>query len=111
MKSLRVLCVALFATTFLYTITVGINHGFNFAHIFIGDVLAMNWPGQFNVDFSSHLLLSGLWLAWRNKFSVQGIALGMFALIGGIHVLTGYLFIKSFQVQSIRELLAGKNEA
>lgn len=110
MKSLRVLCVGAFATTFLYTMAVGVNHGFNFAPIFIGDVFAMNWAGQFNVDFSFHLLFSALWLAWRNKFSSQGIALGVFALVGGIHVLTGYLFIKSFQVQTIRELLTGKDE-
>jgi len=111
MKSLRVLCAAAFVGTFAYTIVVGINHGFNFAPIFFGDVLAMNWAGQFNVDFSFHLLFSVLWLAWRNRFSLQGIALGVLALVGGIHVLTGYLFVKSFQVQSIREVLVGKEEA
>lgn len=110
MKSLRVLCVAFFVTTFLYTIAVGLRHGFNFAPIFFRDVLALNWSGQFNVDFSFHLVLSGLWLAWRHQFSGKGIALGMFALVGGIHVLTGFLFIKSFQVDSVHELLAGKRK-
>ena len=51
MKSLRVLCAAAFATTFLYTIAVGVNHGFNFAPIFIGDVLAMNWAGHSTLIF------------------------------------------------------------
>jgi len=30
----------------------------------------MQWPGQFNLDFMCMLLLAGLWVSWRHRFSV-----------------------------------------
>ena len=42
--------------------------------------MAMTWAGQFNMDFTCFLLLSGLWLAWRHAFSPSGIVLGVVGL-------------------------------
>ncbi|CAN5810072.1 hypothetical protein BH11PSE8_BH11PSE8_33710 [soil metagenome] len=44
--------------------------------VFVEDIFAMTWRGQFNVDFTCLLLLSGLWLAWRHRRSSVGIVLG-----------------------------------
>ena len=52
---------------------------------------AMAWPGQFNFDFFTFLLLSGLWTAWRNDFTLGGLALGLVAAFGGMLFLSIYL--------------------
>ena len=61
---------------FAYTGIVGIRHGWNLFAIFFGDIAAMTWPGQFNLDFTCLLMFTGLWLAWRHHFSPAGLALG-----------------------------------
>ncbi|AQA00639.1 hypothetical protein BWQ93_02975 [Sphingopyxis sp. QXT-31] len=72
-------------------------HGWNLLPIFFGDMAAMAWPGQFNFDFFTFLLLSGLWTAWRNDFTLGGLALGLVAVFGGMLFLSIYLMILSFQ--------------
>ncbi len=68
----------------------------------------MAWPGQFNFDFMCLLILSGLWVAWRQKFSPAGLGLGLLAFFGGALFLSGYLLIESFRgYQSIEALLLG----
>jgi hypothetical protein len=109
MKAFRVLLFILFAVAFPYTILVGINYGWNVMPIFFADIRSMNWPGQFNLDFLFHISLAALWLAWRNNFSAKGFVLAALAFLGGIHLLAGYLFVTSFQVRSIQELLVGKD--
>jgi hypothetical protein len=63
MTSFRILLVAMISVIVAYTGAVGMTHGWDLFPVFIGDILAMTWPGQFNVDFSCFLLFSGLWLA------------------------------------------------
>lgn len=109
MKAFRVFLIAVIATMLVYTITVGKNHGWNIFPLFFGDIATMNWAGQFNLDFSFFLLFTGLWIAWRNNFSSIGIGLGLFTLVGGIPFVSTYLLILSFQTNSIKEILIGKN--
>ena len=33
----------------------------------------MKWFGQFNLDFMGFLILSAIWVAWRNQFSAAGL--------------------------------------
>jgi len=92
-----------------YTMIVGLNHGWNLLPIFFGDIAAMTWPGQFNSDFMTFLLLSGLWLAWRHQFSAGGISLGVLGVFGGMMVLAPYLLCASFQANGdLKVLLVGK---
>jgi hypothetical protein len=71
---------------------------------------AMGWPGQFNLDFMSLLTLSGLWVAWRHRFSGPGLALGALAFVGGGLILAAYLLVVSFQARGdINEVLLGKS--
>ena len=84
------------------------NHGWNLLPIFFGDMAALTWPGQFNADFFGFLLLSGIWVAWRNHFSPAGLALAVLAVFGGIPFLTAYLFIMSFRVDGdLKALILG----
>ena len=80
-----------------YTAVVGVNHGWNLVPIFIGEIVAMTWLGQFNLDFMCFLLLSGVWTAWRNNFTPKGLALGAVAVFFGIMFLAPYLLLLSFK--------------
>ncbi len=95
-----------------YTVMVGMNHGWNLLPVFFGDIAAMTWPGQFNTDFMSFLLLSGLWLAWRHHFSAGGLVLGVIGVFGGMMVLAPYLIYTSLKANGdIRVLLLGPTRA
>lgn len=112
MGTFRIILIALFATICGYTAIVIANHGFGLFAVFFGDIAAMGWPGQFNVDFTGFLTLSALWLAWRHHFSPVGIALGVLGFFGGAPVLTAYLFFASLDANGdTKELLLGKVRA
>jgi hypothetical protein len=112
MLALRVLLALIVCIVLVYTGLVGATQGWDFMPVFFRDIVAMTWPGQFNLDFSCLLLLSGLWLAWRHQFSPPGIALGLLALVGGSPLLCAYLFIASIQAKGdVKVLLLGKDRA
>ena len=54
---------------------------------------AMGWPGQFNLDFMFLHLPSALWVAWRHRFSIRGLLLGVLTISGGSGILTAYLLV------------------
>lgn len=110
MKTFRFFLIAVFATVLVYTFNVGNTQGWIFFTPFLNDIVAMNWAGQFNVDFSFFLIFTGLWIAWRNKFNATGIGLGLFTLVGGIPFVSVYLFILSLKKNAtIKEMLIGEN--
>ena len=112
MNRFRALLAAILVTIVLYTTVVVANHGMGLLPVFFGDILRMNWPGQFNLDFLGFLMLSGFWLAWRHHFSPTGLALGALGLFGGAPVLTTYLLITSFAVGGdVPRLLLGDARA
>lgn len=109
MKTFRIFLIALFVSALAYTIIVGNNHGWDLFNVFFTDMSQMAWAGQFDLDFLTHLLLSGLWVAWRNKFTAKGIVLGLFATVGGILFTSMYLLWLSYQCNdSFEELLIGR---
>ncbi len=74
-------------------------------------MLAMGWPGQFNLDSFGFLLLSGIWTVWRNGFSGKGMALGPLAAFGCLLLLAIYLLGLSFETDGdIRKTLLGVRE-
>lgn len=112
MNAFRALLVVLFLCLTGYTTIVIADHGLGLFDAFFGDIAAMGWPGQFNVDFTCFLTLSGLWLAWRHQFSPAGIALGVLGFFGGALVLTVYLFFASLNAKGdMKELLLGQARA
>ncbi len=112
MQAFRALLIVLWALIAGYTTIVISNHGMGLLSVFFGDMAAMGWPGQFNLDFMSLLTLSALWVAWRHHFSTAGLALGALALFGGGLFLTTYLFVVSIQAGGdMKEVLLGKTRA
>lgn len=80
------------------TLVVGIitilafqREGAGLFQVFMGNMLAGGWNGQFNADFTCYLMLSGLWLIWRNHFHPAAILMGIAASILGIVAFAPYL--------------------
>lgn len=95
-----------------YTAIVIANHGLNFFPTAFGDMFAMTWQKQFNIDFMGFLLLSAVWTAWRNQFSLQGLLLGVLAFLGGMAFLTIYLLILSYQLKGdVKTMLLGPSRS
>lgn len=95
-----------------YTSVTIANHGPNLLPIFFGDMAKMEWPGQFNLDFMTFLLLAGIWVAWRHHFSPSGIALGVVAVFGGMLFLSAYLLVHSAKTGGdVKALLLGETRA
>lgn len=100
------------AALLAYTAIVIANHGWNLLPVFFGDIAAMNWPGQFNLDFMGFLALSALWTAWRHHFSPTGLALAILAFFGGMGFLAIYLLLASLRARGdVAVLLLGPARA
>ena len=112
MLAFRTLLVLMIGVVLVYTGVVGATHGWRLLPVFFGDIAAMTWPGQFNLDFGCMLVFSGLWLAWRHHFTPAGLALGLLGAVGGTLVLAPYLLVASVQAQGdVKVLLLGKRRA
>jgi hypothetical protein len=110
MTLFRGLLIVMFAAVALYTGATIAGHGWNLLAVFFGDIGAMAWPGQFDLDFMCMLALSALWVAWRHQFSALGLALGAVAFFGGTPFLTVYLLAVSLRAESgMSEILLGKS--
>lgn len=108
----RLYLFALFAAVSTYAVIVTITHGGAWFGVFMGDLMAMNWPGQFNFDFMCVLAVIGLWVAWRHEFSALGLLLGICGFLGGAFFLTAYLFVNSLLVKGDPvTLLIGRGRA
>ena len=108
MNAFRAWLIVIVATVWVYTALVIRDHGPNLFPTFFGDMAKLGWPGQFNLDFMFMLSLSGLWVAWRNRFSGAGIALGIGAFFLGAPFLSIYLLYLLSQTKGdVRAALAG----
>ena len=79
MTMFRNVLIGMTVLIILFTIMAVVDGGLDLFTPFLGPVFAMNWQGQFNVDFSTYLVLSGIWMAWRSGFSRGGLILGICA--------------------------------
>lgn len=91
MKPFSVVLMLLWLVLAVYTALVVGEHGLNLFPYFFGDMAALGWPGQFNLDFMLMLLLSAAWTAWRNGFGAAGWLLAVPAFFGGAGFLLPYL--------------------
>ena len=109
MTAFRICLVVIWMVIICYTVAVIVNHGLGLFSVFFGDMNALGWPGQFNLDFLFMLILSALWVAWRNDFSASGLVLCLIALFGGSLFLSTYLFILTFSANgNIKQVLIGE---
>ena len=91
MLSSILLLVAQTIVLLVYTFFAFQNEGVRLFQIFIANIASLNWNGQFNLDFSCYLIVSGVWIMWRSKFENTSIAVGLTAMIFGIIVFAPYL--------------------
>jgi len=75
----------------VYTVFAVQTDGLNLIAVFIENLKALGWSGQFNLDFACYLMLSGLWVMQRGKFKASAIAAGMAAMVLGIVFFAPYL--------------------
>ncbi|HEX4849025.1 MAG TPA: hypothetical protein VFV30_12845 [Novosphingobium sp.] len=95
-----------------YTSVTIASHGWNLLPVFFGDMAAMAWPGQFNLDFMCFLALTAIWVSWRHQFSAAGLGLGVLAFFGGMLFLSVYLLVQSGRARGdARVLLLGEARA
>ncbi len=95
----------------VYTVIAIQNDGGNFLLRALEFSQTMKWIGQFTLDFNCYLMLSALWIMWRNRFSTQSIVLGITAMVLGIIVFASYLlYLISKEKGDIPRVIAGERE-
>lgn len=100
---LIVLAIAIYG----YTLVVIGRDGFGLIPVFFGNLFAVNWSGQFNLDFATYLILSALWVAWRHKFSGAGLMMAAIASVAGMAFFAPYLLVQMRRADSVGALLLG----
>jgi hypothetical protein len=107
MLLIRILCIIIFAVLAPYTAPVLLAEP-NLFPAFFGAIAGGGWQGQFNLDFAFMLTLSGLWVAWRHRFTPAGLGLGLLAFLGGAMFLAVYLFVLSWRCRDVQHLLTNR---
>jgi hypothetical protein len=103
---LKLLLITQVLALLIYTGFAVNNEGWNLFNTFVANISSLNWSGQFNLDFSCYLTLSGIWIMWRNKFSTLSILIGITAMILGIIFFGLYLvFLISLEKGDIKKVL------
>ncbi|MCZ8155244.1 MAG: hypothetical protein O9264_03930 [Leptospira sp.] len=109
MTLFRILLGSMFLGIASYTTIAFLNYGWDLFTPFFSGVISLTWPGQFHYDFTCYLLLSGLWIMWRNQFTPASIGLGIAASILGIFFLAPYLMVLTYQTEGrLSAVLLGK---
>jgi hypothetical protein len=104
----KMLLLFLVLTLAVYTGMVIQKEGVNFFAVFIENMLAINWNGQFHIDFLCYLILSGLWIMWRDRFSFSSIALACCAMVIGFLFLAPYvLYLLAKENGNFKKVLTG----
>lgn len=107
MLLIRLLCLVIFTALTAYTAPVLMAEP-NLFPAFFSAIFAGGWQGQFNLDFAFMLTLSGLWVAWRHRFTPAGLVLGLLAFLGGAMFLSVYLFLLSLRSPDVKSLLTNR---
>ncbi len=104
--------IVVFVIIGAYTGIVIMDHGINLFAVFFGDMMKLEWAGQFNLDFMFMLSFSALWVMWRNQFSASGMGLGILAFLFGAPFLCLYLLYLSTQTEGdLVRMLVGERES
>lgn len=107
---LKILLFAQAIFVFVYTLFVYQNEGSDLFSVFIDNVRSINWSGQFNLDFMSYLILSGLWIMWREHFTIKSIIIGFLAMVLGIVFFAPYvLYLLTKEEGDFKKVLLGRH--
>jgi len=108
MLYLRAILLLVWVGVMYVTVVAVANYGVgNASDIFSADVAALNWRAQFDVDLLAHMLLVGIWIAWRHKFSVGGIVLGLLCIMGSLFSLLYVVYLSFHHKGNIVAMLVG----
>lgn len=108
-NAFRFLLVSMAILVMVYTGLAMQNEGTDLFSVFFGNINSLGWNGQFNLDFACYLLLSGLWIMWRNRFSGSSILISLAASIIGIIFFAPYLLWCLYQSKGdIKLMLTGR---
>jgi hypothetical protein len=92
----------------VYTCFAIKNEGWTLFNVLSNNISSLNWNGQFNLDFSCYLALSGIWIMWRNKFSISSIIFAVIAMIIGIIAFAPYLlYLITKEKGDLKKVLTG----
>ncbi len=104
-----ILLLVITLITLAYTSLVIQQEGSNFLLVALKNLSSVNWNGQFTLDFSAYLLLSSMWILWREKFSPSAYLAAASAMILGILFFAPYLvFLWRKSKGNAAQLLLGK---
>lgn len=107
---LKILLIVQSLTLFVYTIFCFQKGGADLLSVFVNNIVALGWNGQFNLDFFCYLMLSGLWIMWRNNFTLKSIFIAITASIVGIMVFAPYfLFLLIKEKGDLKRTLTGNH--
>ncbi len=81
--TIRVFLLVSTVAIYLFTYLAVASHGLDWPSIAVGDILALNWRSQFDIDFIIHLLLMATWVSWRERFSPKGLIYGLLSIVLG----------------------------
>lgn len=108
MAQFRTVLIGMTFLIILFTVTAVVQGGGDLITPFLTPIIAMTWAGQFHIDFLCYLVLSGIWMAWRQGFSRGGIALGLLAPPFGVLFFAPYLiYLIGRTGGNTRKLLVG----
>lgn len=97
------------AALIVYSVVAFNYEGPDLFSVFISNIQSLKWSGQFDLDFSCYLTLSGIWIMWRNRFNSQSIFLGLIAMVFGILFFAPYLlFLLQKEKGDLKKLVVGK---
>lgn len=95
----------------IYTVIAIQNDGGNFLARALEFATSLTWMGQFALDFQCYLMLSALWIAWRDNFSIKSILIAVVAMILGIIVFAPYLlFLLTKEKGNLKRILIGDRD-
>jgi hydrogenase-4 membrane subunit HyfE len=109
--TLTSILIVMIAAMAVYSIAATMNEGINLFAVFSDNLTSLGWSGQFNLDFMCYLILSGLWIMWRDRFSSSSIILGGAAMILGILLFAPILiYLIKKEKGDLRAVLLGRND-
>jgi hypothetical protein len=107
-NALKILLIAQTIALLIYTIYIVQKEGLTLFQVFTNDIISITWAGQFNLDFTCYLIISGLWIMWRNKFTLKAILFSIVAMIMGFIVFAPYLvYLLTIEKANIVKVLIG----
>ena len=96
-----------------YTALVMAEHGWNFAPHYFAGLARIDWPGQFDLDFTILIVLAAAWIVWRNHAGAASIVLAVLLVPFVSMLLTAYLLYLSWRERGdvVRMLIGDRKGA